>query len=245
MLKLKVVKESASWVLVDKPGGFHTHPPEDKKLRISQRWNALGILERQLGIPLYPMHRLDRATSGLLLYSKDRSINGAVQAQFANRTVGKAYFALVRGTFLGDVILDSALRSETGDTQESRTSVRALYTFELPLDHPRGGKRTFTFVRAEPLTGRFHQIRRHMAGAGFPVMGDSRHGDRKLNREFAAISGCRGLLLRCMSLEFCCPETGKQELTHARWSREWHRLFEAAGACPLTASPSPAPPSLS
>jgi len=242
MLKLRIVRENPSWVLIDKPAGFHTHAPEDKNLRISQRWNALSILEKQLGVPLYPMHRLDRATSGLLLYSKKRELNGAFQRQFAERTVRKVYFALVRGTFIGDVELDQALRSESGEAQESITKANSLYTFSLPIAHPRGGTRTFTFLRAEPLTGRFHQIRRHLAGAGFPLIGDSRHGDRKLNREFTALLGCAQLFLRCMTLEFQCPESGRRELNRARWSKEWHRIFEAAGACPFTASPSQGQP---
>ncbi len=237
MLKLKIVKETPSWVLVDKPAGFHTHPPEDKNLRIAARWNALGILERQLGINLFPMHRLDRATSGLLLFSKDRSLNSAIQEQFAERTVGKSYFALVRGTFIGDCVLDQALKSEQGELQEAVTHVNALFTFSLALPHPKGGNRTFTFVRANPESGRFHQIRRHLAAAGFPIIGDSRHGDRRLNREFKALTGRAQLFLRCMYLEFSCPASGEKMATRARWSREWHRLFELAGACPLTASP--------
>jgi tRNA pseudouridine65 synthase len=101
MLKLRIVEERASWVLVDKPAGFHTHPPEDKSILISPRWNAQAILERQLGLELFPMHRLDRATSGLLLYSKNRQKNGAIQEQFAGGQVRKEYFALARGKLIG------------------------------------------------------------------------------------------------------------------------------------------------
>lgn len=239
MLKLRVVKESPSWVLIDKPAGFHTHPPENKSVRISPRWNALAILERQLGQELFPMHRLDRATSGLLLYSKDRAHNGELQAQFAGRTVRKNYFALVRGNLLGETLIDLALKAESGFMQEARTEISPYLSFALPLPHPNGGDRVFTVVRADPVTGRFHQIRRHLAGLGFPIVGDNQHGDRKLNREFTALTGCRTLFLRCMGLEFFTPGTGELVATRARWGKEWHRLFELAGACPLTASPSP------
>lgn len=242
MLKLKVVREDPAWILVDKPARFHTHPPESKDLRILPRWNALGILEKQLGQELYPVHRLDRATSGLLLYSKERSLNEKLHRQFVERTVEKAYFAVVRGTFREEQVLDAALKSETGELKEARTRITPFVTFSLPLPHPRGGIRTFTFVKAEPLTGRFHQIRRHLAGSGYPILGDTRHGDKKLNREFAALTGCDSLFLRCMGLAFDCPRTGARVATVARWGRDWHRLFESAGACPLTASPSPARP---
>lgn len=242
MLRLRVVKESSSWLLVDKPAGFHTHPPEDKSLRISPRWNALAILERQMGQELWPVHRLDRATSGLLLFSKDRTKNYFLQNQFAEKQTQKTYFALVRGTLQGAARLDEALKSESGQLQEAVTEVEPYFTFSLPIPHPHGGERTFTVLKAAPVTGRFHQIRRHLARAGLPLLGDSRHGDRRLNREFAELTGCRNLFLRCMGLEFRCP-SGDPVEARVQWSREWHALFGFAGACPLTASPSPARPS--
>lgn len=238
MLKLKIVLETEAWVLIDKPARFHTHPPEEKGLRILPRWNAQGILEKQLGRPVWPAHRLDRATSGLLLYSKDRASNAKLQRQFAEKTVGKGYFAVVRGTFRSDSVIDEALKSATGELRPAETCIAPVAAFTLPIPHPRGGHRTFTFVRAEPRSGRFHQIRRHLAGAGFPLLGDSRHGDRKLNREFATLTGCEGLFLRSMELSFDCPRSGIRVEATARWSKEWHRLFEIAGVCPLTASPS-------
>lgn len=243
MLKLKVVLEDEAWILVDKPARFHTHPPEEKSLRILPRWNAQGILERQLGRHVFPAHRLDRATSGLLLYSKERSLNEKLQRQFAEKSVSKGYFALVRGAVRSEMVISDALKSSTGELRPAETLVVPVAIFHLPLPHPKGGDRSFTFVRAEPRTGRFHQIRRHLAGAGHPLLGDTRHGDKKLNREFAALTGCEGLFLRCMELAFTCPRTGARVVATARWSREWHRLFGIAGVCPLTASPSRGRPS--
>ena len=243
MLKLKVVIEDEAWILIDKPARFHTHPPEARELRILPRWNAQGILEKQLGHAVWPSHRLDRATSGLLLYSKDRSWNEKLQRQFAEKTVGKGYFAVVRGTFRNAASLNAGLKNAAGELRPAETLVAPVATFSLPLPHPSGGDRTFTFVRAEPRTGRFHQIRRHLAGAGYPVLGDSRHGDKKLNRGFSALTGCEGLFLRCMELSFRCPRTGARIEATARWGKEWHRLFEFAGVCPLTASPSRGLPS--
>lgn len=245
MLRMRIIHETGSWLAVDKPAGFHTHPPEDKKIRLNPRWNALGILERQFGQELFPAHRLDRAASGLLIYSRKRENNRALQEQFAKSTVAKTYFVLVRGEWRGESILDTALKSENGALLPAETAVSACFTFRLPIPHPNGGDRIFTMVKAEPRTGRFHQIRRHLAQAGFPLIGDSRHGDRKLNREFAALTGCRQLFLRCMSLQFSCPETGELIFLVGRWSREWHRLFDQAGACPFTTSPFPGPRSLS
>ncbi len=238
MLKLRIIKQTESWIVVDKPPAFHTHPPEDKQIRIAPRWNALGILERQLSSKAFPMHRLDRAASGLLLYSLRREYNNALQRQFAQGEINKIYYVLVRGRFVGSSTIVSPILSESGKPLPAVTEASACYTFSLPLPHPDGGERSFTLIQVEPRTGRFHQIRRHLASAGFPLIGDSRHGDRKLNREFATLTGCRTLFLRCMFLEFQCPESGEIISVTNRWSRDWHRLFEMAGTCPFTAPPS-------
>jgi tRNA pseudouridine65 synthase len=237
MIQLRILRRTESWIAVDKPAGFHTHPPENKQLRFSPRWNALGVLERQLGERLFPLHRLDRAASGILLYSRRREANHSLQALFAAGKINKVYYALVRGAFVGDSVLASPIAAESGAILPAETRVSACHSFSLPIPHPRGGMRAFTFVRAEPVTGRFHQIRRHLAQAGFPLIGDSRHGDRKLNREFAALTGCRPLFLRCMALGFECPNSKEAILLANRWGREWHRIFELAGACPLSPSP--------
>lgn len=233
MLRLRIVQEGPSWVVIDMPTGFHTHPPEDKSLRVNPRWNALGILERQLGRPLYPAHRLDRATSGLLLFSKEREANRALQEQFASGEVRKLYYALARGSVGAAVRAEAPLKSEAGEPQQALTLLAPSFSFPLPILHPRGGNRSFTLLEARPETGRFHQIRRHLAGLGFPIVGDSRHGDKKLNRAFAELTGGALLYLRCMGLGFRCPSTGEAVLLRARWSREWHRLFELAGACAI------------
>lgn len=233
MLRLSIKKESPYWVVVDKPAGFHTHAPEDKALRINPLRNALAILQKQLGRSAYPMHRLDRAASGLLLYSLDRAANSALQTQFAGGTVKKAYFVVARGDIREARVFAEPLKREGGgEPVPALTRASPCFTFELPIPHPRGGNRRFTVLSVEIDTGRFHQIRRHFAQAGYPLIGDTRHGDRKLNREFAALTGCTNLFLRCMSLEF--EFRGERVLTQNRWSRDWHRLFEFAGACPLT-----------
>lgn len=231
--------------MVDKPAGFHTHPPEDPKIRLNPHRNALGILERQLGTALAPAHRLDRAASGLLVYARMPEARAMLQKQFASGEAEKRYYILVRGEPRSPCIFELPLESEAGGEQAAKTTAEACFTFELPIPHPRGGHRRFTVLETKIHTGRFHQIRRHFAQAGFPLIGDTRHGDRKLNREFAERTGCSNLFLRCMFLEFRCPSSGGKISIRTRWSRDWHRLFERAGACALTSPPFREPPSLS
>jgi tRNA pseudouridine65 synthase len=231
VLQLRIVTQNDSWLVVDKPAGFHAHPPEDPAVRMNPRWNALGILERQLGARLAPAHRLDRAASGLLVYARETAARAPLQAQFSRGEVAKTYFVLARGEVRGPLELRDALDGAPGLTR-----AEPCFSFPLPIPHPRGGDRKFTVLAVTIGTGRFHQIRRHLARAGFPLVGDSRHGDRKLNRAFAELTGLRGLFLRCMTLSFRCPATGKRVSARARWSRDWHELFERAGACALASA---------
>lgn len=237
MLQLRILQQSASWIAIDKPAGFHTHPPEDKQIRLNPRWNAQGILERQCGEVLYPVHRLDRAASGVLLYSRRREANRALQEQFSSKEVNKTYFLVARGEIRENGVIDSPIQSESGKLLPACTKVQRCFSFQLPILHPNGSNRIFTLAKAEPETGRFHQIRRHLAAAGTPLIGDKRHGDKKVNRVFAELTNCPSLFLRCMGLEFECPDSGKRVSVGGRWSREWHRLFDIAGACPFTALP--------
>lgn len=230
MLALRLLHEDEDLVVIDKPAGFHTHPPEDKSVRVNHRWNALGILEKQLGRKLYPAHRLDRATSGLLVYSKARELNHALQSQFAENSVAKTYYCLVRGQLTEELRLDRPLRNEAGNEVPALTIITPLYRFTQTLADREG---RYTLVRAEPKTGRFHQIRRHLAGAKHPILGDKTHGDRKGSRAFAEATGLDGLFLRCMELRFRHPRTGAEVRLRNRWSRQWHELFARAGLCPL------------
>jgi tRNA pseudouridine65 synthase len=233
-VKSPIEAQSPSWVLVDKPAGFHSHPPEDPQIRMNPRRNALGILRKQLGYDIAPAHRLDRAASGLLLFTRESNSRSDLQKQFSTGEMRKTYYVAVRGVPEGVCDFQTPLEDKRGTTQEAETFAEPCFSFHLPLPHPRGGNRQFTILEVRPKTGRFHQIRRHFALAGFPIIGDSRHGDRRLNREFAALTGISCLFLRCMTIEFFCPDSRVRVRIGTRWSRDWHKLFDLAGACART-----------
>lgn len=248
MLAFRILYRDEYLIAIDKPAGFHSHAPEDASIRISPRWDATRVLERQLGTKAYPVHRLDRATSGILLFSLKRDLCGTLQAAFRGREVGKRYACFVRGTFAGEGLLDFPLKRENGTKAEARTLVRERVRATLPIPGRDGKPRSFTIVDAFPLTGRFHQIRRHLARASAPIVGDSRHGDKKLNRAFSALHGAETLYLRAMELDFRHPVTGQEIALRAGWTKHWHSLFDRLGVCPWDApraSSFPEPPSLS
>jgi tRNA pseudouridine65 synthase len=224
LLALRIVYEDDFLVAVDKPAGFHSHAPEDKSVPCPHRWNALAILQNQVGTDLFPVHRLDRATSGLLLFSKQRAKNSFLQRQFQENTVEKSYLCLVRGHIPEPLLISLPLKNDSGEMLESRTSI-------TPIFWPVLG-RELTLLWARPHTGRFHQIRRHLAHISHPVVGDSQHGDRKFNREY--FPGEK-LFLRSMSLGLRHPSSDEPISLRVRWGKNWHALFDRVGFCPLPA----------
>jgi tRNA pseudouridine65 synthase len=231
LLAFRVLYQDEFLLAVDKPANFHTHPPEDSTIRISPKWNGLLILERQLQQKLYPVHRLDRATSGVLLLSKKRELNHALHSQFSERLVKKQYAFVARGELKTAQTINRALASDSGESLEAQTHISPVHSFSLELVP--GETRTFTIGWAYPETGRFHQIRRHLAQSSHPLVGDTRHGDKKLNRTITAATGVNGLFLRCKEMSFSHPVTNEKITVGTRWSPSWHKLFEVAGFCPL------------
>jgi tRNA pseudouridine65 synthase len=194
-------------VVVDKPSGLlvHRSPIDRHETRF-----ALQIVRDQLGRRVYPVHRLDKGTSGVLALALDREAAAQLSRAFATRDVGKTYVALVRGWPDEAGTIDRALAAVEDDvvgpqSQEARaaaTVYRRLATYELPVRVDRYPSSRYALLELSPLTGRRHQIRRHLAGASHPIVGDSTYGKGRHNRLFAERFGVRRLLLACTRLEF-------------------------------------------
>lgn len=222
------------WILVvDKPAGFHCHPPENKNIKMHPAWNGLKILENQIQQKLYPAHRLDRATSGIFLLTKNAEVAAITQKQFQDKNTAKTYLCVVRGNLSKAALLDSPLKRPSGELMPAITQIMPYCQFTLPIEHPEGGDRIFTMVRANPITGRFHQIRRHLALLGFPIVGDKQHGDKKLNRQISELINTDRQFLRAMRLEFDHPVLKSRIVIKTKWSKDWHKLFEFSNVCPL------------
>lgn len=231
-MQFRILYQDDRLVAIDKPAGFHVHPPEDARHRISRGTNCLFLLRRQIDRYLYPVHRIDGATSGVLVFALDSDSASNIQAQFRNHDVRKTYFAIVRGWVGTEGLIDSPLAGA-----ESRTRYQRLATVELP--HPVGRYETarFSLVQASPETGRMHQIRRHFAHIRHPLIGDSLYGDGKQNRFFReriTELGENRLFLKAHAIRLKHPATGEPLEIRARWDHSWHRSFDLFGVCPLT-----------
>lgn len=225
MAEFRLLDRSENWVALMKPAGFHVHPPEDSTHRVPRDKVVLYQLRRQLDQFVYPVHRLDAGTSGVLLMALNSEAASHLAQQFQNRKVRKVYHAVVRGWTPESGEITQALELDsTGVPAESHTSYRRLGRCEFPeavgKRHPTA---RYSLVQAEPHTGRFHQIRRHMNRISHPIIGDAMHGDSKHNRFFREQKGFAGLCLKAHRLEFLSPDRG-QVVVEAPDNDLWKKL---------------------
>jgi len=246
---LAILCQDEALVAVDKPSGLlvHRSPIDRHETRF-----AVQLLRRQLGRRVYPVHRLDKGTSGAMVFALSPATATALAAQFAGREVRKVYRAIVRGWPAASGVIDhplSAVRDayaavDGEGTRPCRTAYRTLATVELPVRVDRYPTSRYALVELEPETGRRHQLRRHLAHVAHPIIGDSTYGKGRHNRLFAERFGVRRLLLACVQLEFRHPVTGEAVVVTARPGSGFEELqrqlpWHAVTAVPALSSSSP------
>ena len=224
-------------VAVAKPAGLLVHRSAvDRRETVS----ALQLTRDRIGRRVYPVHRLDRPTSGVLLFALSREPAALLSASFAARQVLKRYLAVVRGFVPEEGVIDYPLVEEHDRTtdrlarggkeaQEAVTSFRRLALAELPFPAGVHATSRYSLMEARPLTGRKHQIRRHCKHLYHPVIGDTTHGDGFHNRLFRDHFGSSRLLLHALEFTLPHPVTGKSLTITAPLDEEFARLFQSMG----------------
>ena len=233
---LEIVYQDDDLVAINKPAGMLVHRTAID--RHETRF-VLQSLRDQLGQRVYPIHRLDKPTSGLLLFGMSSEAASTVAQQFERRSVDKQYLAVVRGFCPEQGTVNHALRDkpdsaerrrdEPRPAREAQTDFRRLATVELPYAVDRYPTSRYSLVLLKPLTGRRHQLRRHMKHLGHPIIGDAKHGKGVHNRFFKLRFGCSRLLLACTALAFDHPVTGERMTLNATPGDEFDMLARTFG----------------
>lgn len=220
---LPILYQDEHLVVIDKPPGLLVHRSEID--RHETRF-AIQILRDQIGQRVWPAHRLDRGTSGVLLFGLNAENASALSKQFEAGTVKKRYLAVVRGYPPEKGSIDHPLTRQRDpyefrgsqssmEAQDALTHFQRLAEIELPIAVDRYPSSRYALVELEPITGRRHQLRRHMKHIAHPIIGDATHGKGKHNRYFAEHFACNRLLLACVELTFNHP-ISNQRLTIKR-----------------------------
>lgn len=204
--ELTILYQDRCLCAIDKPPGIMVHPSS----RSTDRCFVLGRLRDQLGQRVWPVHRLDRATTGVLLFALDQTSARHLGEQMMARQVAKRYLAVVRGHVDAIGCIDHPLKAEgTGPEQSAATSYRRVGRLELPIPVGRYPTARYSLVEAWPRTGRMHQIRRHFKHLFHPIVGDTTYGEGRHNRLFRQHLDCHRMLLHASGLAFQHPVDGR------------------------------------
>ena len=212
---LPIIYRDDSLIAIHKPAGLLVHR---SVLDRHETRFALQMLRDQIGQLVYPVHRIDKGTSGLLLFALDREVGRLLSSQFERGEVDKRYIAVVRGYPPESGDIDHPLTrmadehagiAASAAAQPAQTRYRRLATVELPYRVDRYPSSRYALVELEPLTGRWHQLRRHMKHIAHPIVGDATHGKGRHNRLFQQLFGHPRLLLAATEMQFTHPASGQ------------------------------------
>ncbi len=234
MHPLKILYHDSCLIAIDKPSGLLVHRSMIDK---HETRFALQMLRDQIGQRVYPVHRLDKPTSGVLLFTLDEESARRMGEQFETNAVHKEYLAIVRGYTAEHETIDYALREQPDKLTDARarkeqpaklavTEYRRLATLEIPVPDGRHSTSRYSLLSVRPHSGRKHQIRRHMKHIFHPIIGDTTHGDGRHNRRFQEQYHCKRLLLSAREMRFTHPETGEQVRICAPLEGDFQRVLE-------------------
>ncbi len=235
--RLIILHRDDDFIAIDKPAGLLVHRSALDKLATEF---ALQMLRDQIGQPVYPCHRLDRPTSGVLLFALNQEAHHHALTEFAERRVEKIYHAVVRGWVEGSGSIDYALRNEDkpDKVQEALTEYTCLKQSTVDVPVGRYPTARFSLLELRPKTGRTHQLRRHMAHLRHPILGDSRHGVGEQNRFLREYCDGQYLMLRAIELSIAHVREGTTLRIVAKADPEFERICHALN---LQAKPDAAP----
>jgi tRNA pseudouridine65 synthase len=235
---LEILYRDEHLIAIHKPAGLLVH--RSMIDRHETRF-AVQLLRDQIGQHVYPLHRLDKGTSGVLLFALDRDTAARVSAAFEQQAMRKTYLAIVRGfpplqgvidhplTLRPDRLGDADRQDDVEVVQDAQTHYTRLATVELPIAVDRYPTSRYALVELHPVTGRRHQLRRHLKHIAHPIIGDATYGKGRHNRMFAEQFGHPRLLLACTALQFQHPISGAPLTLSAPPSDDFRAVMTALG----------------
>ena len=217
-MTLKILYQDEYIVAIHKPAGLLVHR---SMIDRHETQFAMQMLRDQIGQHVFPVHRLDRPTSGVLIFALSADVARLLGEQFAGHDIAKTYFAIVRGHVKEPGTIDYALKEKLDKIadkranqdkapQDAQTEYLPLQHFELPFSVSRYPSARYTLVCLHPKTERKHQLRRHMCHINHPILGDTTHGDGKHNKFARDQFAFNGLALTCQQMSIYHPVSNEK-----------------------------------
>lgn len=222
-MPLEILYQDEFLIAINKPAGLLTHR---SPIANDATEFAVQKLRDQIGQVVFPVHRLDRKTSGVLLFALTNEVNSQMQQLFSERKTRKIYHAVVRGFAPIEERIDYALVNEKGNEQSAVSEIKTLERFDINVPFGKHPSSRYSLVKLIPETGRFHQLRKHTAHIFHPIIGDRPHGCNKQNRLWKEKWGMTRMLLHATELSFDHPVSGQIISIQAPFDKVFNDVLE-------------------
>ncbi len=230
---LEILYQDEHFIAINKPSGLlvHRSPIDRHETRF-----AIQILRDQIGQYVYPLHRLDKPTSGVLFFALSKEAANLVSQQFKDHTIQKTYITAVRGYTDESGIVDHPLKEkldkiadkkadQNKEAQKAVSEYKRLYTVEFPYSVGKYDSTRYSLVEVKPKTGRKHQIRRHMKHISHHILGDTKYGRGEQNKLIREKFDCHRLLLHASKLELFHPYKNEKLVIEAGFEDIFKQIF--------------------
>lgn len=223
---IEVVYQDTYCIVANKPNNVLVHHAHHSRNK-SEEDSFLKLLEDQLGSKYYPIHRLDRKTSGIILLATKTEYVSQFQALFTENKIQKIYYGIVRGFAPESKVIDSPVKGRDADVyKEAETHLRLLEEITLNIPVKPYDSSRYSLVELRPKTGRLHQLRIHMNKISNPLINDAKYGDKNHDMMYESNFGWTNLFLHAGRLEFTHPFTNHKMELNGTFPNDWLSLFK-------------------
>jgi len=225
-MKLEILFEDQYSIVVNKPNNVLVHHAHHSR-NVADEKSLLQLLNLQIGGKFYPIHRLDRKTSGSIILAKETQFVAKFQELFTKNKIQKIYYGVVRGHSPETKIIDSPVKGRDGKVhKEALTHLNTLDTTTLDMPVKPYNSSRYSLVEMKPKTGRMHQLRVHMNKISHPLLGDSKYGDKNHNIMFDEKFACKNMFLHAGCLKFTHPYSEQALKIKASFPKDWMVVFK-------------------
>ena len=225
-MSLEIIYQDSYCLLVTKPNNVLVHHAHHSRNKIDEK-SLMQLIEDQLGTRYFPIHRLDRKTSGIILLASKKEYVSTFQALFTNKEIKKIYYGVVRGYSQDNRIIDSPVKGRDALVyKEAESHLKRLNKIELNIPVKPYDSSRYSLVELTPTTGRMHQLRIHMNKLSTPLINDAKYGDKNHDTMYREQFGWTNLFLHAGSLAFTHPFSNQELVLKSSFPDDWIQLFE-------------------
>ena len=225
-MSLQIIFEDDHLICVHKPNNMLVHHARHSR-NVSDEVSLLQLIEEEKDLKVYPIHRLDRKTSGIILLAKETQFVSKFQDLFTADEIQKTYYGVVRGFSPETKVIDSPVKGRDANVhKEALTHLKTLEQVLLDIPVKPYDSSRYSLVELLPKTGRMHQLRVHSNKISHPLIGDTKYGDKNHDMMFDENFGWKNMFLHAGKLEFKHPFTSEELTLKAPFPKDWIALFE-------------------